>query len=106
MRRFEHAPSGLAAAAFLALAAAGVGCADAGPAGYEEDSAVSDSALLRRPQLTRLGSYLAEGGFDVGASEIVAYDAKSRTLFTVNAALSRIDRIDISDPRAPAARRS
>jgi hypothetical protein len=54
-----------------------------------------------RPRLTALGTYVAEGGFDVGASEIVAYDRKSRTLFAVNAAMQRIDRIDIHDPRSP-----
>lgn len=57
--------------------------------------------MRRPPELTRLGSYVAEGDFDVGASEIVAYDAKSRTLFVVNGALSRIDRVSIADPRAP-----
>jgi hypothetical protein len=101
MRRFECAPRGLVAAAFLSIAASCVGCGDAGSAFDGEDSAASDSALRRPPQLTALGTYSAEGGFDVGASEIVAYDARSRTLFAVNAAMARIDRIDISDPRAP-----
>jgi hypothetical protein len=89
------------AAAFVSIAASCVGCGDAGSEFDSENSAVTDTALRRRPQLTRLGSYLAEGGFDVGASEIVAYDARSRTLFAVNAAKSRIDRIDISDPSVP-----
>lgn len=102
MRQFELPRTARIFAALLTTAALSSGCGDGGESAFEsEDAAVADAALLRPPQLTRLGSYLAEGGFDVGASEIVAYDARSRTLFAVNGALSRIDRISIAEPRAP-----
>ena len=50
--------------------------------------------------LTALGSY-ASGSFNVGASEIGAYDPQSRRLFVVNGAHGTIDVLDISNPAAP-----
>lgn len=102
MRPFEFLLTARILAALPLIAAFSSGCGDGGEFAFDgEDTAVESAALRRPPELTRLGSYVAEGGFDVGASEIVAYDAKSRTLFVVNGALSRIDRVSIADPRAP-----
>jgi DNA-binding beta-propeller fold protein YncE len=47
-----------------------------------------------------LGTY-AHGAFDEGASEIVAYDAASYTLYVVNGDSKTIDLLDITDPAAP-----
>lgn len=41
------------------------------------------------------------GAFDAGASEITAYDAKTRRVFVVNAQAGTVDVLDIRDPRAP-----
>ena len=89
----------------LVLLSSLAACSGTAPTSLEGESTGTNEADLSRrtPHLEFLGTYLTEGGFDVGASEIVAYDARSRTLFSVNAALQRIDRIDVSDPRAPVA---
>ena len=50
--------------------------------------------------LTPIGAY-ATGVFDEGASEIVAFDAGSARLFSVNAAATTVDIIDLSDPTNP-----
>ncbi|WP_062353495.1 choice-of-anchor I family protein [Herbidospora yilanensis] len=47
-----------------------------------------------------LGRYTT-GAFDAGASEITAYDAKTRRVFVVNAQDGTVDVLDIRDPRAP-----
>jgi hypothetical protein len=47
-----------------------------------------------------LGTYSA-GIYNRGASEIVAYDAATRRLFTVNGATSKIDVLSIANPSAP-----
>jgi hypothetical protein len=47
------------------------------------------------------GTY-ASGIYNLGASEIVAFDAVSQRLFTVNGATSKIDVLDLADPTAPA----
>jgi len=47
-----------------------------------------------------LGSYAA-GIYNQGASEIVAYDAQTQRLFTVNGATSKIDVLSIVNPSAP-----
>ena len=50
--------------------------------------------------LTPIGTY-ATGVFDEGASEIVAYDPASQRLFSVNAAATTVDILDLSDPTEP-----
>ncbi len=50
--------------------------------------------------VTPIGTY-ATGIFDEGASEIVAYDVASQRLFSVNAAATSIDILDLSDPTTP-----
>ena len=50
--------------------------------------------------LTQIGSYTT-GIFDEGASEIVAYDATSQRLFSINAAATSVDILDLSDPTVP-----
>ncbi len=47
-----------------------------------------------------LGTY-ATGTYNQGASEIVAYDAETKRLFTVNGATSKIDVLSIGNPSAP-----
>ena len=51
-------------------------------------------------QLAKIGDY-SHGGFDVGASEIVAHDPESQRLFVVNAQAATVDILDISDPTDP-----
>jgi len=51
-------------------------------------------------ELKVLGSY-ATGIYNQGASEIVAYDAGTKRLFTVNGATSKIDVLSIANPSAP-----
>ncbi|GAB1821778.1 hypothetical protein HerbRD11066_49420 [Herbidospora sp. RD11066] len=47
-----------------------------------------------------LGRYTT-GAFDAGASEITAYDARTRRVFVVNAQAGTVDVLDIRNPRAP-----
>ncbi|MDQ3373542.1 MAG: alkaline phosphatase, partial [Acidobacteriota bacterium] len=47
-----------------------------------------------------LGTY-ATGIYNQGASEIVAYDAQTQRLFTVNGATSKIDVLSIANPSSP-----
>jgi DNA-binding beta-propeller fold protein YncE len=47
-----------------------------------------------------IGTYRS-GSFDAGASEIVAYDAKTYRAFAVNADDGTVDVLDISDPTSP-----
>ena len=71
--------------------------------------AASGSAFAAKPTknitLELLGSYDGTfpggGEFDDGAAEIVAYDPDSWTLFVINASLSTVDLLDISDPANP-----
>jgi len=51
-------------------------------------------------ELKVLGSY-ATGIYNQGASEIVAYDAGTKRLFTVNGATSKIDVLSVANPSAP-----
>lgn len=53
-----------------------------------------------RLDLNLTGTYQS-GVFDEGAAEIVAYDFKSKRLFTTNADANTVDIIDISDPANP-----
>jgi len=62
-------------------------------------------ARAQEIQLERLGTY-ATGLFNQSAAEIVAHDPKSQRLFVTNVAKSRIDVLDIRDPRKPALLRS
>ncbi len=48
-----------------------------------------------------ISSFKAESKFDEGASEIVAYDSKTKKLFSTNGFKGRIDVIDISNPSNP-----
>src|SRR5690349_1473057 len=50
--------------------------------------------------LTPVGTY-ATGIFDEGASEIVAYDFASQRLFSINAAATSVDILDLADPTTP-----
>ncbi|MEE4186058.1 MAG: choice-of-anchor I family protein [Gammaproteobacteria bacterium] len=52
-------------------------------------------------ELNVLGTY-ASGEFDEGAAEIVAYDARTRRAFVVNANDTTVDVLDLADPRNPA----
>ena len=61
--------------------------------------AVSTGAAFGQLQITPIGSYGA-GIWDDSAAEIPAYDAATKRLFVVNAALG-IDVLDISNPFAP-----
>src|SRR5688572_28819077 len=59
--------------------------------------------LHQEPQsltLTPIGAF-ATGIFDEGASEIVAFDAASQRLFSVNAAATSVDILDLANPTAP-----
>ena len=58
------------------------------------------SAAKPGVQLQVLGTY-ASGIYNLGASEIVAYDAQTQRLFTVNGATSKIDVLSIANPSAP-----
>ena len=62
----------------------------------------SASSFAARPKfgLRLLGTY-STGIYNQGASEIVAYDAPTRRLFTVNGATSKIDVLSIAVPSAP-----
>ncbi len=51
-------------------------------------------------ELSVLGTY-STGSYNQGAAEIVAYDAATQRLFTVNGASSQIDVISIANPSAP-----
>ncbi len=51
-------------------------------------------------RLRVLGTY-ASGIYNLGASEIVAHDAQTQRIFTVNGATSKIDVLSIADPTAP-----
>ncbi len=51
-------------------------------------------------ELQILGTY-ASGLYNQGASEIVAYDAPTQRLFTVNGATSKIDVLSIANPSSP-----
>lgn len=75
----------LSAILFVIIAFAGVSTVSAAGLGVE---------------LRVLGTY-STGAFNQGASEIVAYDAATRRLFTVNGATSQIDVLSIANPSAP-----
>jgi len=51
-------------------------------------------------ELAKIGTFTT-GAFDVGASEIVAYDPSTQRLFVINAQAARVDVLDVSDPTAP-----
>jgi hypothetical protein len=48
--------------------------------------------------LTPVGTYRA-AGFNQSAAEVVAFDAATQRIFTINGASSRVDVLDASDPR-------
>ena len=58
------------------------------------------NAKAQHLTLQPLGTYHA-GEFGEGAAEIVAYDPKTKRVFSVNANLKTIDALDISDPESP-----
>src|SRR5215204_5493374 len=58
------------------------------------------SAAKPGVELRLLGTY-ASGVYNQSASEIVAYDAPTQRLFTVNGATSKIDVLSIANPAAP-----
>jgi hypothetical protein len=49
--------------------------------------------------LTPIGTYRADG-FDASAAEVVAFDASTQRIFTINGAMRRVDVLDAADPRA------
>ena len=63
--------------------------------------ALTTSAAKPGVELQVLGTY-ASGIYNAGASEIVAYDAPTQRLFTVNGATSKIDVLSIANASAPA----
>ncbi|WP_068402067.1 choice-of-anchor I family protein [Kribbia dieselivorans] len=82
--------------ASLALAvAAGAGAIALGSA-----TAAPEATPAAQPSLSALGS-VKTGDFAESASEIVAYDAKRKQGFVVNAQAGRVDVLDLSDPKAP-----
>ena len=61
------------------------------------------NAFAEQPKgvtLEQIGRF-ETGQFDEGASEIVAYDASSSSLFVINALAKTVDILDISDPSTP-----
>lgn len=104
----------VSAAALLALAACGGGDgsdaatasalgATAAPATAGKPAQPPVAQPGPKPQTTlalrKLGDYTSPGG--VGASEIPAYDPKTRRAFVVNGALGTVEVLDLSDPSAP-----
>ncbi|MET8049151.1 choice-of-anchor I family protein [Streptosporangium sp. NPDC005286] len=87
MRTTTFTRAAVAAATGLILLPAAVApaAAESGPRGIE---------------LTFLGRYTT-GTVAAGASEITAYDAKTRRVFVVNAQAGTVDVLDIRDPRKP-----
>lgn len=87
MRTTTFSRAAVAAATGLILlpAAATPAAAESGPRGIE---------------LTFLGRHTT-GTVAAGASEITAYDAKTRRVFVVNAQAGTVDVLDIRDPRKP-----
>jgi choice-of-anchor I-like protein len=63
-------------------------------------AAANDRDLKARVGLAPLGTY-STGIFDESAAEIVAYEARSRRLFVVNAAQAKVEVLDASRPSAP-----
>lgn len=68
--------------------------------GLPATTTVSPHPKERGLSLSVLGTYRS-GSFDAGASEIVAYDAKTYRAFAVNADDGTVDVLDISDPTSP-----
>lgn len=64
-------------------------------------AAAADPAVIVRPLAT-----ISVGSFDEGATEIIAFDAGSRTLYSINGETSALDILDLSDPAAPVVTRS
>jgi hypothetical protein len=83
--------TGLTAAALVAPLLAGGPAASAAPAKRDRAASVG---------LTPLGTYRT-GTFDVGGSEIVAYDPRRERAFSINAQAGTVDVIDISRPARP-----
>lgn len=57
-----------------------------------------DHRHAERIALTPIGTFDAGGA---GSAEVVAYDAKSRRLFVVNAQTQTVDVLDVRNPKAP-----
>jgi DNA-binding beta-propeller fold protein YncE len=81
----RHRPVGAVALAILTAGVVALPAAAQDPAG-----------LALAPIAT-----LSLGAFDEGATEIIAYDPTSRTVFSVNGETDALDLIDLTDPTAP-----
>ncbi len=93
-------PLSVAVALILSCAAAAAGGHDRDHGrdhGWHDDH--DDCSDARPITLQALGTYDAG---EAGSAEIVAYDAKSRRLFVVNAATATVDVLNARNPRAPA----
>jgi hypothetical protein len=72
---------------------------DHGHRGSDHDHDGRGSDEQAKPvKLSALGTYDAGGA---GSAEIVAYDARSRRLFVVNAQTATVDILDVRNPAAP-----
>lgn len=85
----------------MALALAGVLSACGGNNSSGSSDPEPGEATPAGLQLQKIGGYQT-GVFDESAAEIPAFDAASRRVFVVNAAVGKIDVLDLSDPAAPA----
>jgi len=86
MKRLMLVAAGLAAVVPLAVASPGV------------------TGAATTPQLTALASF--DSGSGEAGSEVVSFDALTRTMLVTNGAANRIDIVSLADPTAPALRGS
>jgi 2',3'-cyclic-nucleotide 2'-phosphodiesterase/3'-nucleotidase/5'-nucleotidase len=73
----------------------------------DEDAVAGEDALYggwgAPPELTLVGRFQGDGGFDAEVAMIVAFDRHRDRLLVTNKEMQRIDLIDIDDPDAPVA---
>jgi len=81
----RHRSIGMVSAAIVAAGLVAL------PVGAQESASLSMAPLAT----------LSLGAFDEGATEIIAYDAATMTVFSVNGETDALDLIDLSDPAAP-----
>ncbi len=102
MRLMRDALSSLTLAAVLVMSFAPASAQVAAPQGGSPGSPVLPTQASNALSFVKIGTYTVPGTtYDVGAAEIVAYDAASQRLFSVNAQAATVDIIDLSDPYLP-----
>ncbi len=74
---------------------------DCGPDPVQPPAPVDPGLFGDDAFATPIGTYKTDG-FDGSGAEIVAFDADTARIFTVNSVTERVDVIDASDPSAPA----